>query len=330
MAYKLIAETAFNHEGDFDYMIALVDAASYAGCNGIKFQLLLDLNSYMVKKHPNYEIAKNWLFTEDQWFRIIDYASKKELELILMPCEHEACKFIEKLELSSFYLDIHTVCFFDQEIWQSIKKMDKSVILSTGGITIEELSGAISYFIGQKVTLMMGFQAFPSSLLDVKLNRIALLKKIYPYHKIGYADHCHFKDDNAIRALEYAYILGARLFEKHITLEEGKNRVDYESAVGIDKLFLIKEKLNYLSEILPDHNINTLMHSNEEITYRNRQKKVVAKSDLYPGEIITDRSVTLKVTPEQKGFYTLNDVKDRILKATVYADEILTEKLFNE
>lgn len=67
---------------------------------------------------------------------------------------------------------------------------------------------------------MVGFQAFPSKLEEIKLSRISFLKTKFDSLKIGYADHSEFNSEDAIESNLYARLLGASIFEKHITLKE--------------------------------------------------------------------------------------------------------------
>ncbi|MBC8883220.1 N-acetylneuraminate synthase family protein [Flavobacterium piscinae] len=60
-------------------------------------------------------------------------------------------------------------------------------------------------------------------------------KKDFPNFKIGYADHSSFDDEYAVLSNEYARLLGATIFEKHFTLDEGLERVDFNSAIGVKK-----------------------------------------------------------------------------------------------
>ena len=69
---KLIAETAWHHDGDFDFMLKLIDRlVNETKTDLIKLHLTLDLDEYMMKDHLGYDFLKKRLFSEKQWEMII-------------------------------------------------------------------------------------------------------------------------------------------------------------------------------------------------------------------------------------------------------------------
>jgi N,N'-diacetyllegionaminate synthase len=142
---------------------------------------------------------------------------------------------------------------------------------------------------------MVGFQAYPSNLEDIKIGRIKELVKMYPNCQIGYADHSSYDNEMAIISNEYAYILGARFFEKHIAFEEGKKRIDFQSAVSADKIKIIKCRIEYLDKLLNIDKKGLFDMTEKEISYRNRQKIPVAKFDLEAAHLLSGDDLELKM-----------------------------------
>ena len=65
---KLIAETAWHHEGDFAFMRDLVEEiCENSLADIVKLHITLDLNEYMDFKHPSYNLLKKWMLSEEQW-----------------------------------------------------------------------------------------------------------------------------------------------------------------------------------------------------------------------------------------------------------------------
>lgn len=60
---KLIAETAFNHEGDLEYLLHLVDAVSKSGADIIKFQILINAEEFVSIKSDAFSTVKSWCFS---------------------------------------------------------------------------------------------------------------------------------------------------------------------------------------------------------------------------------------------------------------------------
>jgi len=302
----IYAETAFHHEGDKGYLFKLIDAAKESGVHGIKFQVLIDLNEFMSSKHSAYCEVKKWTLTLKEWEEIFGYTKKLGLDIILMPLDIKAFELVEKFDIR--FIEIHSVSFRDECLLNKLNECRTSLIFGIGGRTIKEIDAIIKKYIDRDITLMVGFQSYPSDLRDVKLERIRELKKLYSNCQIGYADHSSYKDSMAISSNEYAYILGARVFEKHITIEEGKERVDYQSAVSIKKISTIVKKLNNLKLILNIESHNLFKMTEREVTYRNRQKVPVAKQLIKPGDVILRDLIELKMTDQENCYDSVERV----------------------
>ena len=90
----IIAETSYNHEGDMKYLYNMIDEISELRINAVKFHLLLNIDSYMVKTHPLYSQLQKWLFTIEQWNEIYRYSKNKGLEIIALCDDIDSVKYI--------------------------------------------------------------------------------------------------------------------------------------------------------------------------------------------------------------------------------------------
>ncbi len=95
MSFYIYAETAFHHEGDKEYLKKLVKEAKNAGVNGVKFQVLIDLNQLMSRHHSAYQEAEKWVLSFEEWKEIFQYTSELGLDLILMPIDEKAFGLID-------------------------------------------------------------------------------------------------------------------------------------------------------------------------------------------------------------------------------------------
>jgi len=320
----IYSETAFHHEGDFSYLIALIEETKKAGLNAIKFQVIIDLDYLTSTKHSAYDTLVTCVLTLEQWLKIFSHASKCGLDIIFLPLDLSSFELLSAMLVKPKYLEIHPVCFYDQEIIKRIKETKIPVILGVGGRTIEELNEIDNLLGAQLEVLLIGFQSFPSKIEDVKLERISVLKELYPNKIIGYADHSSFNDEFAIISNEYAYILGARIFEKHITLNEGVERIDFESAIGSEKMRILKERLVFLDSKILKYSSDELMIIDEpELTYRNRQKVYVASRTLKRGSLIAEEDIVLKMINKSGGLIKKTDLLDKELLVDIMTDDII-------
>lgn len=314
MSFYLYAETAFHHEGNKEYLLKLVNEAKKSGVQGVKFQVLIELNKFMSSMHSAYDEAKSWILSYEDWREVFEYTRNLDLDIILMPLDVKAFTLVKEFEIK--YIEIHSVSFKDEKLLSKLEDSKVPLIFGIGGRTIEEIDTIVKKYNDREVILMVGFQSYPSDLKDIKLERISELKKIYPKCQVGYADHSSYESEMAVVSNEYAYILGARVFEKHIALEEGIERIDYQSAVSSEKIQTIKKRLDYLQSILNINSQELFKMSEKEITYRNRQKVPVAKRRIGAGEIISSDLLELKMTSQEVSI----DSQDEMVGKKVYKD----------
>jgi len=300
--YMLIAETAFSHEGDFGYLISQVDAAVEGGADCIKFQVFLDQKSYYAPSHPALRHIGNMIFSRQEWERIFMYASEKKLRILVLPLNVESFRFSFRFEELIYGYEIHSVCFNELSLLENMKETSRFIVLGVGGRLPQEINYALRHLqrdASEKVILMYGFQSFPTDYRTLNLAKIQRLKDTFNC-TMGYADHSSFEDNSFCDFTNVAYLLGSRWFEKHVIVEPGKKRVDFESAVGADGLRKMRHEIDRLKITLGDSNI---FHLNDaELTYRSRGKKVAAQRDLLSGHILCAEDIGFYVTEEAGDF----------------------------
>jgi sialic acid synthase SpsE len=321
MAFYFYTETAFHHEGDWDYLIKLIDASKRVGAQGVKFQVIMDIDKLTSSKHALYPKLQSCVFSKEEWEKAFNYCQENGLDVIMMPLDLGSFDLIKDGNTKISYLDLHSVSFYDQIILDKIKQSEIPLMIGVGGRSIDEINEKRSFFGDQLKVLMVGFQSYPSKLEDVKLGRIQLYKDMYPSMEIGYADHSSFDSEFAIKSNEYAYLLGATYFEKHITIDPGKERLDFQSALGEENVKQLIENLNYLDQQVFRFSKGDLRKIEEpELTYRNRQKVVVAKTDLKVGEIITNENTLFKMTQSGEGEQSISTLFNKQLINSVDKD----------
>lgn len=305
--YYILGETSFIHEGDIDYLTKLIEEAKKGKCDGIKFQILLDKDNAYAPNLPSHKTLDNYMFNQEVWLNVIKYARKIGLEVLILPIDLEAVKFCKRNLDVINYLEIHSICFNDYFILKEIESMTEvPIVLGVGGRTFDEINYAMNFLkANENIILMYGFQSFPTNIRDVKLNNIKKYKELYNV-MLGYADHTQYNDDYGLSLIEYAYILGARIFEKHITLKEGEIRTDYEAAVEYKYLLQLRNKMDKLIVSLGKNDIFTLNEA--EIRYKSREKQLVYTEDLKKGNKIRFNSLGYKITPE-KSDYEQRDIE---------------------
>ena len=248
---KTIAETAWHHEGDFEFMLNLVkNICVKTSADFVKLHITLDLDEYMSSDHSNYKMQAPWMFDQEQWAEIISIVRKYGKKLMLLLNDTKAIKFAAK-----YYpeiVELHSVCLNVPRLQSAIIDYideDSEVVIGVGGSTLEEVDQAVSFFSERKVVLMFGFQNYPTEYKNINLDKIRKIQAMYPKLKYGYADHTSWDEPNN----ELITLLGAanrmNFVEKHVTTQYGIDRCDYSAAISLDMFNSVAESVNVLNQI---------------------------------------------------------------------------------
>lgn len=298
--YYIFTDTCFHHEGDFDYLLELIKLSAKGKADGVKFQILLDLDDYYTDDAKR--IPESFMLTEQQWKQAIDTARKLSLDVILMPLCSASVNFTKRhIDLISS-IEIHSINLNDIFLLREIKELDASILLSVGGRMKDEILFALNEISNpnRATYLMYGFQSFPTDYFELNLNKLKELSQMFKL-PVGYADHTSYSDDYGKSVVDIAFSNGATIFEFHLTKNKGESRVDFEAAYSFEDLLDIRERLSKISRIIGDE--TSLLNLNEsERKYRGREKQIVAKQLIQANEEITLEHLTYKISPEQSDF----------------------------
>ena len=291
--FEIIAETAFSHEGDFDYLLEQLKSAKLGKVDYIKFQVFIDKDAVYPKNHPNYKMVGKWIINKEKWLQAFKYAKSLELKIIVLPIDLAALDFCIKNDALIDAYEVHSVCFNEYCLLNKLSNVNKEIILGIGGRYPEEINYTIETLDinKKKLVLMYGFQSFPTDITKINLGKIKIFSDLFCC-KMGYADHTKFENDTFYNLIEYSYLLSARFFEKHIVLEKGKKRIDHESAIVGEDFIELRNRLNKLSNIIGNGEIFKL--NNKEIEYRKRERQIVAARNINKNETINLKDLTYK------------------------------------
>ena len=297
----IIGETAYNHEGDVNYLYKMMDDIADLKLNAIKFHLLLDPASYMQKDHPLINDIKKWIFSEKQWDDIFDYSNEKNLDIIALCDDVESLEYVNKNKKHVAAIELHASGLNDWFLLNEASKFNGTIILGIGGSIIDEIEYAINILKNagkDEIILMYGFQSYPTNYADINLSKMLKIRDIFDL-PVGYADHTAFDDVNNEIISIMAATMGFNILEKHYTPDYGKERIDFHAAVGKEQMLKIKELMKIA---LMTYGNNTLKMSGPELEYGNTgpmKKAIVAKSDIKEGEILTVENLWFKRTVEE-------------------------------
>lgn len=314
MTCKLIAETAFTHEGDLDYLLEQIRIAKSVDVDYIKFQVLIDIDSVYSDSTDIYRDMKSKMLSPENWIYAMSFAQKIGLKTLILPIDYKALELAINTEYTDA-IEIHSICLNDVLFLNQINNSEtkKMIVLGVGGRTNTDIDFCINYLNSDNLLLMSGFQSFPTQKKDANLGKIKSLRNSYDY-PVGYADHTPWDEDDSLMVLT-SLALGVDYLEKHITLIKGKDRADYYSAVSKKEFLNLRKHIAFYQLIYGNDKLDLLSH--KEITYKNRERKIIALNDIKKGELFScsniGYSVVDKITSiEQKDFNTILSKKAKL------------------
>jgi len=302
----VIAEIASTHEGDFDYLIELIKCTAQTGANAIKFQIYRAAE-IVEENHPGFAELNSYELSMDQWGTIIKTAFESGLD-VWVDLSGEYGKRIVEDNLSMILgCKLHSSDISNSQHIEFINQTNLSVILSCGGTTVSEIIEALNQFSkdDRTIALMHGFQSYPTDLEDTHIDRIKTLSSYFPF-PIGIADHLDGGNDFAPVLPVLAVGAGARIIEKHITIDREEKRDDYYSALNPETFSTMVSSLKCSKKALGSRFFD---FSEKEMDYRMEMKKnVVLTKDISKGSKINLKEIELirtsgRISKSSSGLY---------------------------
>lgn len=219
---KIIAESAFNHNGSLSYTLELAQEAKNARANYFTVQIM-DVAAFCVQDYSKYQIYEENTLSFDEWEKVFAYC--REIDLELIPCVLDIPSFDFCYEQGFRFLKLHATDISNKTMLEKMATYDDvRFILETQCATNLELKYALG-IIGDKVEcLMHGFSNYPTEVEDLQLNSLDYFKQEFPQYTTGLADHS--LDTANIPLMVLAK--GCEYLEKHITLTRNNRKFDYQ------------------------------------------------------------------------------------------------------
>ena len=285
---KLIAETAWHHEGDFKFMENLItEIATKTSVDIIKMHITLDLDEYMSPKHELYETLKSMMFNQQQWTTLLKIIRDNNKEVMLLVNDTKAINF--SILMKSEFIEVHSSCLNDvfllKELKNKIKKETK-IVLGIGGSSIEEIENTIKILDNPNIILMSGFQNYPTKLEDVNLNKIRKLINKFNHYEHGYADHTSKDHQHNQLITLMGAACGMQYIEKHVTNHYGLERIDSSAAISIEMFNELAKHVEILKKL---NGSGSLSMNSGELSYSifgPMKKTAIITRDISNGEIL--------------------------------------------
>ncbi len=307
--YYLIAEIGVNY---YDIAkkenLSLLDAAKRmclealrAGADAVKFQTykadkiasVFSPSYWDTNEEPTrsqYELFQKYdSFGEKEYHELASYCEAAGILFLSTPFDFECADYLDPF---MDYYKISSSDITNLPFIRHINAKKKPILLSTGASTEQELDIAVNEILqsGNRLILMHCVLEYPTPEGHANLGRITALKNKYPDIEIGYSDHT--KPLHCYDVLKAAYLLGARVIEKHFTLDKTLPGNDHYHAMDPHDLAQIKSCLEYLKTVVGAGGLS--FQESERPARKNARRSIVLTHSLAANTVITEKDITYK------------------------------------
>ncbi|HVF39484.1 MAG TPA: N-acetylneuraminate synthase family protein [Gemmatimonadaceae bacterium] len=299
----VIAEIGVNHEGSLELAKRLIDLAKEGGADAAKFQTYKA--ERLASKHsPAYwDLSKEpttsqlRLFKKYDAFGPADYeelaghCSKVGIDFVSTPFDEDAVEFLSPLMP---FFKIASADLTNTPLLRQVARHDKPVVLSTGASTTEEISDAVRTLRNagcSELSLLHCVLNYPTADENANLGMITALSRQYPELVIGYSDHT--VPDEGMTVLCSAWLMGARILEKHFTHDKSLPGNDHYHAMDAQDLARFRRYSERLRLLVGDSSSKHAIET-EEISRLNARRSIVIDAPVASGDTITESMLTYK------------------------------------
>jgi len=323
---EIIAEVANAHQGSPEVALEIAEHSVMAGADAVKFQFYTGAE-LLVRKHPRYKHFCNQAFSGEDWEGIISPLMSRKISVYCDVLGIDA--MCMAADLGVFGVKIHSSDLANIPLLEKVAAWGGRVLIGTGGSTVREINLALD-ILDQNCTrpvLMHGFQAYPTLAEDSELNRLRWLTETYGDRAdIGYMDHVSADDVFSTTLPAIAISLGAKVIEKHVTLDRGAKGIDYYSSLDVPHEFSVFTQDMRRTEAALGN--NTPRFCAAEGKYRSEVKKHwVSTHSLPEGHVLCKDDLVMKRVCDHTGDpIELNKLLGKRLTTSVKDETPLTRE----
>ena len=230
----IVAEIGINHNGDVDVAKRLIDAAALAGCQAVKFQkrtpelCVPPEQRDVVRETPwgmmtYLEYRHRVEFGEAEYAMLDRYCHEKGIDWFASCWDAPSVDFIERFSPACY--KIPSASLTDDELLRYTSMTGRPIILSTGMSTMEQIRHAVGLMDRDRLVITHATSTYPCQAGELNLRMLETLKREFDC-PIGYSGH-----EVGLQTTHAAVALGARLIERHITLDRATWGTDQAASV---------------------------------------------------------------------------------------------------
>lgn len=334
MSVFIIAEAGVNHNGDVETAKKMIDAAVEAGADAIKFQTF-KTEKLVCKSAPQAEYQKKNSSAngeEDTQFTLLkkleinqethrelfDYCRQAGIVFISTPFDLESIDLLKSLGLEMIKVPSGEITNYPylKKVGQTFEK----VVLSTGMADLGEIEDALDILIEngvdrQNITVLHCNTEYPTPIQDVNLRAMLTIKSAFDVN-VGYSDHTL-----GIEVSIAATALGAKVIEKHFTLDKNMEGPDHSASLEPDELLMLVRGIRNTEKSLgsPLKRPSLSESKNKPVV----RKSIVASQLIQKGDVFTEENLCVKRPGTGISPMNWDNVINQVARRDYFEDEII-------
>lgn len=291
----IIAEIGVNHENSLPAAFKMIDEAKSGGADAAKFQTY-SADLLAMKDSPAYwdrseepTATQHELFSKfdsfgpEEYVKLADHCRKVGIDFMSTPFDIESAVLLKEL-VSVF--KVASADITNIPLLRYVGSTNKPVILSTGASTLDEIREGVRELReagAPDVILLHCILSYPTEECDANLQMVSHLRKSFPDLLVGLSDHTRPTRDHRVSVIAYA--LGARVIEKHFTLNKNQRGNDHYHSMDTDDLRKLVSNLESARTLLGSSSRKEPIES-EALARKHARRSLCASDDLPAGHVV--------------------------------------------
>lgn len=286
----LVAEIGNNHEGNFDIAKELVNEAARCGVDAVKFQTFGVEHYVSQSDAARFERLKSFELSFSQFEQLSQLAHSLGLLFISTPFDLASAAFLESV------VDCYKIASGDNTFYPLIARVAQSgkpIIISTGLSDSQQVARTVGFVKQQRananitgqLAILHCVSSYPVPPDQANLRSIQFLAESFDC-TIGYSDHTI-----GIEASLLAVALGARIIEKHFTLNKSfSDFCDHQLSADPPEMKELVQRIRLASSMLGER--QKIVQLCEEAAVNTLRRSIVAGRDMPQGHHIVWSDLT--------------------------------------
>jgi sialic acid synthase len=325
----VIAEIGHNHQGSIDKAKELFREAKLAGAHAVKLQKRDNRGLYTRAAYDRpydnensfgatYGEHREFLeFGLEQYRELQAYARELDVDFFSTAFDIASADFLQSLDMPAY--KIASGDLKSTPLLQHVARFGKPIVISTGGALIEDVQRAYDTImpINPQLAILQCTAGYPGAFEELDLRVIATYRERFPNAVIGFSSH-----DNGIAMPVAAFMLGARIVEKHFTLNRASKGTDHAFSlepVGLRKMVRDLERTHKAMG-----NGVKKIYESEKAPIVKMGKSLVVARDLPAGHVLRREDIVMKSPGGGIPPYELDKVLGHATLKPLHEDDFLT------